>query len=168
MVTFGFNKENPRNYPTPSSHQSRGKSTNVAPPKAKGAKLNLSGGSTSYSIQQSGKNKCWKCGGPHKKKNCPNPLQTITFNLNPTQPCCHCHVYGHDASHFTQNYIKVSHKTPMSIKAKVLGRAIREKVWLTKGRPPRRPQVTQGQPNTMEARFTQLEAVVTLEEKPHF
>ncbi len=136
VVTFGFNKENPRNYLAPSSHQSQCKSTKVAPPKAKGAKLDSGGGSTSYLAKQGGKDKCWKCGGLHKKKNCPNPLQTINFNLNPNQPCCHCHVYGHDASHFTHNYSKVNHKTPMLVKANILGRAIGEKVWLTKGRPP--------------------------------
>jgi hypothetical protein len=49
VVTFGFYKENLRNYPAPSGHQSQGKSTKVAPPKVKGAKLDLGGGSTSYS-----------------------------------------------------------------------------------------------------------------------
>lgn len=38
-----------------------------------GAKLDLSGGSTSYSIEQSGGDKWWKCGGLHKQKDCPNP-----------------------------------------------------------------------------------------------
>jgi hypothetical protein len=136
VVTFGFNKENPRNYPAQLGDQSRDKFNKVAPPKAKGAKLCSSSGSTSYSIEQGGEDKCWKCGRFHKKTNCPNPLQTIIFNLNTNQPCWHCHVYGHDVSHFTQNCGKVSHKTPMSVKAKVLGRAIREKVRLTKGWPP--------------------------------
>jgi hypothetical protein len=58
MVTFGFNKENPRNFPTPSSQQFRNQPTKVAPPKAKGAKPNSSGGSTSYSIEQGGEDKC--------------------------------------------------------------------------------------------------------------
>jgi len=74
VVTFGFNKENPRNYLAPSSHQSRRKSTKVAPPKAKGAKLDSGGGSTSYSAKQGGEDKCWKCGGPHKNFFGPNPL----------------------------------------------------------------------------------------------
>jgi hypothetical protein len=40
------------------------------------------------------------------------------------------------ASHFTQNYGKASHKTPMPIRAKVMGRAKRGKVQLIKGQPP--------------------------------
>ncbi len=48
-----------------------------------GAKLHSNGGSTSYSAEQSGENKWWKCGGPHKKKDCLNPTQATTFNPNP-------------------------------------------------------------------------------------
>jgi hypothetical protein len=40
------------------------------------------------------------------------------------------------ALYFTHNYDKVSHKTLMQIKAKVLGRVRRGKMQLTKGRPP--------------------------------
>jgi hypothetical protein len=50
---------------------------------AKGAKPNFSGGSTSYYVEEGGEDKCWRCGGPHKKKDCPNPLQTTTSNPNP-------------------------------------------------------------------------------------
>jgi hypothetical protein len=48
VVTLGFDKDNLRNSPTPSSQQSRGQPTEAIPPKAKGAKPNLGGGSTSY------------------------------------------------------------------------------------------------------------------------
>jgi hypothetical protein len=63
--------------------QSQGQLTKVGPPKAKGAKVNSNGGSTSYLAEERGEDKCWKCGGPHKKKDCLNPLQTTTFNPNP-------------------------------------------------------------------------------------
>jgi len=69
VVTFHvFNKENPWNFLALSGQQSWGQPTKVAPPKAKGAKPYLSGGSTSYSMEWGEKNKSWKCGGPHKKK----------------------------------------------------------------------------------------------------
>jgi hypothetical protein len=68
MVTIGFNKENLRNSPTPFGQQSRSQPTKAAPPKAKAAKPNSNGGSTSYLMEQGGKDKCWRCGGPHKKK----------------------------------------------------------------------------------------------------
>jgi hypothetical protein len=73
--------------------------TKVTLPKAKGAKPDSSGGSTSYSIKQGGEDKCWKCGGFHKKKDCSNPPQATTSNPNPNQPCSHCYAYGHDADH---------------------------------------------------------------------
>jgi hypothetical protein len=41
-------------------------------------KPNSGGGSTFYSVKQGGENKCWKCGGLHKKKDYPNPLQATT------------------------------------------------------------------------------------------
>ncbi len=44
VVTLGFNKDNPRNFPTPSNQQSQGQPTKVVPPKAKGAKSYLGGG----------------------------------------------------------------------------------------------------------------------------
>jgi hypothetical protein len=37
------------------------------------------------------------------------------------------------ASHFTQNYSRANHKTPMLIRAKVLGRARRGKMMSTRG-----------------------------------
>jgi hypothetical protein len=37
------------------------------------------------------------------------------------------------ASHFTQNYGKANHRTPMSVRAKVMGRAKRGNVQPTKG-----------------------------------
>jgi len=48
VVTLGFNKENPRNFPTPLGEQLHSQPTKATPPKAKGAKLNLGGSSTSY------------------------------------------------------------------------------------------------------------------------
>jgi len=48
VVTLGFNKVNSRNYPTPLNQQSQGQPTKAIPPKAKGGKPNLGGGSTSY------------------------------------------------------------------------------------------------------------------------
>jgi hypothetical protein len=48
VVIFRFNKENPRNSPTPLGLQSQGQPTKVGPPKAKGTKLDFNGGSTSY------------------------------------------------------------------------------------------------------------------------
>jgi hypothetical protein len=47
-VTLGFNIDNPRNSPTPSGQQSQGQPTKAVPPKAKGARPDLGGGSTSY------------------------------------------------------------------------------------------------------------------------
>jgi len=83
VVTLGFNKENPRNFPTPSNQRSQGQPTKAAPPKAKGAKLDSGSGSTYYSTEQGGENKCWRCDGLHKKKDCPNPPHATTLNLNP-------------------------------------------------------------------------------------
>jgi hypothetical protein len=73
VVTLGFNKENPKNFPTPSSQQSRSQPTKVTPLKAKGAKLELGNNSTSYLVEQGGEEKCLRCGRPHKKKECSNP-----------------------------------------------------------------------------------------------
>jgi len=98
MVTFGFNRESPKNSLAPSSQQSQNQPTKAAPLKAKGAKPNLGSSSTSYSTKKGGKTKCWRCGGRHKK-DYPNPPQPITSNLNPNQPCSHCHAYGHDVDH---------------------------------------------------------------------
>jgi hypothetical protein len=41
--------------------------------KAKGAKPDSGGGSTSYFAEQGGKDKCWRCGGLHEEKDYPNP-----------------------------------------------------------------------------------------------
>jgi len=80
VVTFHvFNKENPWNFLALSGQQSWGQPTKVAPPKAKGAKPYLSGGSTSYSMEWGEKNKSWRCGGPHKKKDYLNPPHGINF-----------------------------------------------------------------------------------------
>ncbi len=107
MVTFGFNKENPRNFLAPSSQQSQSQPTKVTPPKAKGAKPNSGGGSTSYSTKQGGEDKCWRCGEFHKKKDYPNPPQATIFNLNPNQPCSHCYAYGHDVDHCFTLHLKL-------------------------------------------------------------
>jgi len=48
MVTFGFNKENPKNSLAPSNQQSQNQPAKAAPLKAKGAKPNLGSNSTSY------------------------------------------------------------------------------------------------------------------------
>jgi hypothetical protein len=50
--------------------------------KTKGAKLEQYG-FTSYSIEQGGKDKCWKCGGPHWKKYFLNPSSVTITNPNP-------------------------------------------------------------------------------------
>jgi hypothetical protein len=84
VVTLGFNKENLKKFPTPSSQQSWIQPTKVVPPRAKGAKPNSSVGSTFYLAKQGGEDKCWKCGGVHKKKDYPNPSQAITSNPNPS------------------------------------------------------------------------------------
>jgi len=73
MVTLGFNKKNPWNSLTPSNQESQSQPTKATPHKAKKAKPDSSGGSTSYSMEQGGEDKCWRCGGPRKKNNCPNP-----------------------------------------------------------------------------------------------
>jgi hypothetical protein len=80
VITFGFNKKNPRNLLTPSSQQLHGQPTKVTLPKAKGPKPDSSGCFTSYSMGQHGED---KCGGFHKKKDCPNPPHATTSNLNP-------------------------------------------------------------------------------------
>jgi hypothetical protein len=74
MVTLGFNKENLRNFLASSSQQKEGQTTKATPPKAKGAKPDSGGGSTSYLVEKARKDKCWRYGGPHKKKDYPNPL----------------------------------------------------------------------------------------------
>jgi hypothetical protein len=107
VVTLGFNKENPRNSRAPLRQQSQGQPTKAIPPKAKDAKPYSGGDSTSYLVEQGQEDKCWRCGGPHKKKDCPNPPQAITSNLNPSQPCSHYHVYGHDVDHCFTLHLKL-------------------------------------------------------------
>ncbi len=130
VVTFGFNKENPNNSPTPSRQQLRNQPTKATPPKAKGAKPNLSGGFTSYLVEQGGEDKCWKCGGLHKK-DYPNPPQATTSNLSPNQSCSHYHAYGHDADHYFTLHLELCqvqpYNTNMLVRAKVVGRAKRGK-----------------------------------------
>jgi hypothetical protein len=99
--------------------------------KSQGVKPNSSGHSTSYSVKQGGENKCWRCGGLHKKKNYPNPLQAITFNFNLGQlfsTTMHMGMTPIIVLHLTQNYGRANHKTLMLVKAKVLGWAKRGKV----------------------------------------
>jgi hypothetical protein len=79
VVTLGFKQGNPKNSPTPSIQKSQGQPTKVGPPKAKEANLDSNGGSKFYSTKEGGKDKCWMCGGLHKKKDRPNPPQTITW-----------------------------------------------------------------------------------------
>jgi len=57
VVTLGFNKDNPRSFLAPSSQQSWGEPTKAIPPKAKGAKLDSSGGFTFFLMEQGGKDK---------------------------------------------------------------------------------------------------------------
>jgi len=131
MVTLGFNKENLRNSPTPSGQQSQRQPIKATPPKAKRAKLDSGGGSTSNSTKQSGEDKCSKCGGFHKKKDCPNPPQAIIPTLIPANHVPIVMYMGMMliiVSHFTQNYGKANHKTLMPVRAKVLGRAKKGKV----------------------------------------
>ncbi len=64
-----------------------------------GSQPDSNGGSTSYSMKQGGKDKCWKCDGL-RKKNYLNSSQAKTSNLNPSQPCSHCNAYGHDVDHY--------------------------------------------------------------------
>jgi hypothetical protein len=56
MVTLGFNKDNPRNSPTPLGQQSWSQPTKDVPPKVKRVEPNLGGVSTSYSGEQGGVN----------------------------------------------------------------------------------------------------------------
>ncbi len=60
--------------------------------------------------------------------------QLPTLILNNFVPIVmHMDMMSITISHFTHNYGEVSHKTPMQIKVKVLGRAKRGKVQPTKG-----------------------------------
>jgi hypothetical protein len=83
VVTFGFNKENPRNFLAPSNQQSWNQPTKDAPPKTKGGKLNSNSGSTSYLVEQGGEDKCWRCDWPHKKKHCPKSPHATILNFSP-------------------------------------------------------------------------------------
>jgi hypothetical protein len=88
-------------------------------------------------MEQGGEDKCWRCGGPHKKKDYPNPPQATTSN--PKIPTNHVPITMYMVmlliitSHFVHSYDKASHKTPMSIKAKVLRKARKGKVLQTRG-----------------------------------
>ncbi len=66
--------------------------------KTKGTKLKQSSASLSYSTEQGGEDKCWRCDGPRWKNDCPNPPQANICNANPNQPCYY-KVYGHDENH---------------------------------------------------------------------
>jgi len=107
-------------------------------------------------VKQGGENKCWRCGGPHKKKDYLNPLQATTSNHNPSQPfpiIMHMNMTSIIVLHLTQNYDRANHKTPMLIRAKVLRWARRGKNGKVQPIKGSATKLAQGQPNTMEARF---------------
>jgi hypothetical protein len=53
----------------------------------KGSKLEGGGVFPSYFVEQRGRKKCWRCGGPPWKKDCINPHQVIASNPSLSQPC---------------------------------------------------------------------------------
>ncbi len=64
VVTFGFNNDNLKKNPTLVIQQPCGKLRNkAASPKTKVVQLEASGAYSSYSIEQRGENKCWRCDG---------------------------------------------------------------------------------------------------------
>lgn len=77
--------------------------------KIKGVKHESNVISLLYSSEQNGKDKCWKCGRPHKKQDCLHPPQAITPNPNFTQPSSHDNTYGHDLNHFFTLHSKLQH-----------------------------------------------------------
>jgi hypothetical protein len=71
--------------------------------------------SSSYSTKQ-GKEKCWRYGGLHWKKDCPNPIQTTTSN--PSQSSSHYKVYGHDVNHYFTLHLELWQGQSQAINAK--------------------------------------------------
>jgi hypothetical protein len=65
VVTLGFSKETLKPSPTSLTPRSRGHTSRITPQKGKGPKHELDGGSSSYTAKYGGKEKCWRCGGPH-------------------------------------------------------------------------------------------------------
>jgi hypothetical protein len=152
VVTLRFNKENPRNFLAPSSQQSQSQPTKVAAPKAKGTKPNSSGGFASYLTKESGEEKCWRCGWPHKKKDCPNPPQATTSNPNPNHPCSHCHAYAHDVDNCFTFHLELWQGQSQNTLNKGQGsRKGKKGKGAANKRSPTKP--AQGQPNTMETKF---------------
>jgi hypothetical protein len=100
VVTLGFYKETPKPLLMPSTQPTRGQPIKASPQEAKGPKHGSRGGFSSYSTKHGVEERCWKCGGPHHKRDCPNPLWCTTSNPNPNQPCAHYKVYGHDMDHY--------------------------------------------------------------------
>jgi hypothetical protein len=64
------------------------------------------------------------------------PQLSTLIPLNHVTIIMHMGIMPIIASHFTHNYSKANHRTPMPIMAKVLGRAKKGKVQPTKGQPP--------------------------------
>jgi hypothetical protein len=58
VVTLRFNRETLKPSLTSSIQQSRGQAFRITPPKGKGPKQELGGGSLSYIIKQGGEDKC--------------------------------------------------------------------------------------------------------------
>ncbi len=81
---LGSIRKTQKNSPAPSCQQLRNQPTKLHYPRPRGTKLDLDGGSTSYFVEQGGEDKCWRCGGLHKKKDYPNPPQATTSNPNPS------------------------------------------------------------------------------------
>jgi hypothetical protein len=90
-------------------------------------------------LVQGGKDKSCKCGGLHKKKNFPihhRPQLPTLIPTNHVPITMYMGMMSIIASHFTQNYSRANHKTPMLIRAKVLGRARMGKMMSTRGQTP--------------------------------
>ncbi len=112
-------------------------------------------------MEQGGKDKCWRCGGPHKKKNCPNLAHATISNPNPNQSCSQCHAYKHDANHCFTFHPKLQQGQSQNTnpnKGQGFGKGQRGKGVANKRLA---TKLAQGQPNTMDVRFAQFEALIT-------
>jgi len=160
VVTLRFSKETLKSSPISLIQQSHGQASKIASQKGKGPKQESDGGSSSYSTEQRGENKCWRCGGSHWKKDCLNPPQPTTPNPNPSQPCSHCKAYGHDANHYLMFHLKLRQGQSQARNARKslgFGKGQKAKSAANKGLA---TKLAPNQPNAMEASFAHLEAPV--------
>jgi hypothetical protein len=115
--------------------------------RAKGLNKNL-GGFLSYIAEHGAKDKCWRCGGPHRKKDCPNLPEATISNPNPSQPCPHCKAKGPNMKSMGVSHFTLLNKGERISGGGVVGHIRRRIVLIFLKWPPPTPIPTNLAPNT--------------------